>query len=566
MILKFKTKHALIISIIILTLLMTWFVGYVTDQEIRNAFLMQTRIGANSVDVSRVKNLTGTLADLKSPDYLRLKQQLASIRKVNKNLYFVYLMGVKNGKVFFYVDDRPDGNSEGSPPGSPYDEAPKEFIHVMQTGIPMVEGPSADSWGSFASGCSPVIDPKTGKVIAIFAIDFVTSYWYWKIVSYAALPLGLVIVLMLLIFSNQVSRRRGKLLKTSEERYRFMFNNNPQPNWIYDLETLSFLEVNETAIIQYGYSKQEFLSMTLNDIIPAEDIPSLLEKVQLPTEAYFNAGEWRHIKKNGEIIHVEIISHSVIFNGKDSRHILIRDITDRKRTELALYNSEDQLHKFASHLQNVREEEKITLAREIHDDLGQILVALKIDTGLLKQRVIKTNPSADLVHILPKFDNIIDLIDKTIKTARRIMNGLRPELLELHGFEGATKEYLHEFEERYQLKCEYTCNISKLEINQQQSHVFYRILQESLNNIAKHANASLVKIQLYNEGNKLILEINDNGKGFDINSIGRNDSYGIIGMKERAVLLQGTLDIRSEVGQGTRVRVEIPYGIKKLSD
>jgi PAS domain S-box-containing protein len=939
MILKLKTKPALIVTIVILTVILTWIVGYVSDREIRNAFMLQTQIGANTIDVKRVENLTGTVADLKSPDYLRLKQQLSGIRKVDKNLYFVYLMGVRNGKVFFYVDDRPDGHPEGSPPGSAYDEAPKEFTQVMKTGIPTVEGPSADSWGSFASGCAPVVDPKTGKVIAIFAIDFVTSSWYWTIISHAILPVALVVLIMLLIFSNQVSRWRRKLIKTNEERYRLMFDQSPQPNWIYDTHTLAFLEVNEAAIVHYGYSRAEFLSMTIKDIRPAEDIPLLLKDVMHLGKSYHKSGEWRHINKNGELIFVEIVSHSVIFNGREARHVLINDITlrkltetelikakneleqlhnnlneavfsidlvhnkmlyasvahqtvfghspddffenpqlwydlivqedkpivdagypilfsgknvinefrikrpdgqvrwiearmnptlnenrtitridciayditnrkqietelleseinfrrsisespvgirivtvdgdtiytnkafldiyefdtleeftntparnrytpesylqhierkqkrnsgietydyeisiisrngevrhvkvsrkevfwngnthfqviniditkqrnaedqlrklsiaveqspdaicitdtdgiieyvnprsieltgftideliggktnifksgerpkedytrlwktiksgnvwigelhnkkkngelywesttispifnnrgqithflsikedvtERKRAEDALNNSKVQLHKFASHLQNVREEEKIALAREIHDDLGQILIALKIDMGLLKQKVIKTNVvTTDSVKILPKFDNVINLIDKTIKTARRIMNGLRPELLEIHGFEGATKEYIHEFEERHQIECEFACNISKHEITDQQSLTFFRIVQEALSNIAKHSKASLVKIKFSNEDSLFTLEISDNGIGFDINSSGRQDSYGILGMKERVVLLQGKLDITSEVGKGTCIRVEVPYIIQK---
>jgi len=201
----------------------------------------------------------------------------------------------------------------------------------------------------------------------------------------------------------------------------------------------------------------------------------------------------------------------------------------------------------------------MALAREIHDDLGQILVALKIDMGMLKQKVIKTESFANSVEILPGFDNVIFLIDKTIKTARNIMNGLRPELLDLHGFEGATKEYLREFEERHHISCKFACDIPNLDMNQQQSLAFFRILQEAMNNIVKHARATLVKIQLSIEDHKLIMEIIDNGVGFDKSNSGRQDSYGTIGMKERVVLLEGELDITSEVGQGTCVRVEIPY-------
>ncbi|MDP2722729.1 MAG: PAS domain S-box protein, partial [Bacteroidales bacterium] len=124
-----------------------------------------------------------------------------------------------------------------------------------------------------------------------------------------------------------------KALLKSEEKYRLLFTNNPQPMWIYDLETLAFLEVNKAAVNHYGYSEEEFLSMTLKDIRPEEDIPALLEDVKNTHSELNAAGEWRHLKKNGELIDVEITSHSVIFNDRKARHILINDITERKRVE-----------------------------------------------------------------------------------------------------------------------------------------------------------------------------------------------------------------------------------------
>lgn len=565
MIFRFKKKPVLIIGVILISLLLSWIVGSITEQDMRNSLIQQTRIGANSIDVKQIKNLTGTSADLKSPDYLRLKQQFANILKVDKHLHFIYLMGVKkNGKVFFYVDDKPDGDHEGSPPGSPYDEAPKEFNQVMLTGIPVVQGPSSDSWGSYASGCAPVVDPQTGKIIAIFAIDFATSSWYWEIFLRSALPVGLVLLFMLGLISYMVSRQKGVLLKNSEEKYRFMFHNNPQPNWIYDLETLSFLEVNQAVVNTYGYSKEEFLSMTLKDIHPDEDLPALLQVINGIHNPINDSGEWRQIKKDGKFIFVEISSHKVIFNGRNARHVLVHDITMRKQVEIALYNSEVQLRKFASHLQNVREEEKVALAREIHDDLGQILVSLKIDMGLLKQKLIKTNTLAYSEEYLPKFDNILDLIDNTIKTTRRIMNGLRPELLELYGLAKALKEYLREFEDRHQIKCEYACDIYNIELSTQQSLAIFRILQEAMSNIAKHAKANSVKIQLKYDDNKLCMEIIDNGVGFENKKCGREDSYGILGIKERTILLNGKLDISSKLGLGTCVRVEIPYKLNPM--
>lgn len=128
-------------------------------------------------------------------------------------------------------------------------------------------------------------------------------------------------------------------LSESEAKYRYIFDNNSQPMWIYDLETLAFLEINDAAIHHYGYTKEEFLSMTLKDIRPREDIESLLETIEFKLKTYNQTGEWRHLKKNGEIINVEIVSHSIIFKDREARHVMVTDITERKLAEEELRKS-----------------------------------------------------------------------------------------------------------------------------------------------------------------------------------------------------------------------------------
>ncbi len=132
-------------------------------------------------------------------------------------------------------------------------------------------------------------------------------------------------------------------IKESEVRYKYMFDNNPQPMWIYDLDTLKFLEVNHAAVEHYGYSREEFLSMTLKDIRPEEDVDALLKDIELTRKMYNSAAEWRHLKKNGELMYVEAVSYSIVYGKIEARHVMVTDITNRKLAEEALQESEEQL-------------------------------------------------------------------------------------------------------------------------------------------------------------------------------------------------------------------------------
>jgi len=140
-------------------------------------------------------------------------------------------------------------------------------------------------------------------------------------------------------------KQAEQAMKESEEKYRFLFDNNPQPMFIFDLETLAFLEVNNPAIKHYGYTRAEFLSMKLTDIRPDEDIEALLIDIELNKQAYNPAGEWRHIKKNGEVIFVEITSYSLIFNGRNARNVLVHDVTERKMAEEVIQHKNEELQK-----------------------------------------------------------------------------------------------------------------------------------------------------------------------------------------------------------------------------
>ncbi|MDO9274303.1 MAG: PAS domain S-box protein [Lutibacter sp.] len=139
----------------------------------------------------------------------------------------------------------------------------------------------------------------------------------------------------IILFSEIITERKQakEILSLSEEKYRFMFENNPAPMWIYDLETLAFLEINNAAEQHYGYSREEFLSMTLIDIRPKEDLDAFFENLDQKGPVLNFSGEWRHKKKNGEIITVEINSHFLVLNNRNARHVIVSDITKRKQAE-----------------------------------------------------------------------------------------------------------------------------------------------------------------------------------------------------------------------------------------
>jgi two-component system sensor histidine kinase DegS len=184
-----------------------------------------------------------------------------------------------------------------------------------------------------------------------------------------------------------------------------------------------------------------------------------------------------------------------------------------------------------------------------------------MDMGLFKKKTSKATEAIKQEEVIVEMEQLMSQVDNANKSARGIINGLRPEQLELLGFVEAAEVHLSSFEQSHQIKCSFKNTVLDLNIQPNEALALFRILQESLNNILKHAMAKTVTVQLSIIAGNLVMEISDNGIGFDVNKKGRPDSYGLIGMKERIKLLGGNLDITSKMGEGTSVRVEIPYGV-----
>lgn len=351
-------------------------------------------------------------------------------------------------------------------------------------------------------------------------------------------------------------------LRKSEELYRSILNASPDDITVTDLEG-KIIVASPVAYKLFGFENDDQIigHYALENIIPEDQQRAIDNIAHIAKGGTLGPQIFRCFYTNGSIVEVEVNFEYI----RDKQNVpygfvfIIRDISERKKNEEALRSSQEELKKFASHLQSVREEERNLLAREIHDDLGQILIAMKIDLGLLKQSVLKITHQADYKNLESKFDSLYAMLDNTLKSARRIMTDLRPEVLDMLGFAETVKQHLNNFQARHKIKCTFTNHISNLEIDSKKSVALFRILQEALNNVAKHSLAKNVDISLQVIDNKLMLNITDNGVGFDQNQQKNSNSYGLMGMKERVYLLDGKLTVTSKINAGTSVQVTMPY-------
>jgi signal transduction histidine kinase len=231
-----------------------------------------------------------------------------------------------------------------------------------------------------------------------------------------------------------------------------------------------------------------------------------------------------------------------------------RDITSRKKAEEELKNSREQLRNLSAHLESVREKERIYIAREIHDELGQVLTALKMELGWLNSRLPE-----DQVALHDKIRSMVELVDKTGDTVHRISAELRPGLLDDFGLAAAIEWQAEEFQRRTGIPCEVSVDPEDYVTDQEISTAIFRIFQETLTNIVRHADASHVSVTLHDKDDKITLTVRDDGRGITEGQISHAQSFGIIGIRERVTLLSGTVEISGKPDQGTTVTVCIPY-------
>ena len=242
-----------------------------------------------------------------------------------------------------------------------------------------------------------------------------------------------------------------------------------------------------------------------------------------------------------------------IQGGKRILFHMVTDITRRKQLERRLKTSHKKLRRVSANLESVREEERKHVAREVHDELGQTLAALKIDLSWLAKRLPEEQ---ELLH--NKTQAMNTLVDEAIQTVKRVISELRPGILDDLGLEAAMEWQAQEFENLAGIKCEFSSGSNEIVLDQDRSTALFRIFQEALTNVARHANATKVKASVEEGRRKIVLKIRDNGNGIEKRQLYNPKAFGLIGMRERARLLGGSLKISSVSGRGTTVTLSIP--------
>ncbi|MEP7257201.1 MAG: PAS domain S-box protein [Flavitalea sp.] len=340
-----------------------------------------------------------------------------------------------------------------------------------------------------------------------------------------------------------MERKRQMLeLKASEKRYSNLFHLSPQPMWLYDPETYRFMQVNKAAMELYEYTEEEFLNMTIMDLLAEEQDQKENELVNKGTSRKGNIfkGTFRHTKKSGDLIDIEIYSTPIMLYEKLFKTVIAIDVTEKILFE----------YKLTRAIIKTQEDERYEIGSELHDNVCQILATSQLSLGMLKETL---DPSVERWY---------NQCDKSLVLAaneiRNLSHRLAPAFFDNASLEDTFRLLFNDFnvEKKYTVTIDFNKKLKKYVLNRDIQLNAYRIMQEQLRNIQKYAQASNIRFTMLILHNKLKMELFDDGIGFDVKAV--KGGIGLANMKRRAELFHGKFGIASSPGNGCAITVEIP--------
>lgn len=377
--------------------------------------------------------------------------------------------------------------------------------------------------------------------------------------------------------SGSISRKRNtsasKSLKLSSQpandpledvriQQQAILNNIPDIAWLKDQKS-RFIAVNKPFADACGVDEKDLIGKTDLDIWPRE----LAEKYRADDLKVIKSMKRLRVEEalvdaRGKKIWIETIKAPIL--NQSGKVIgttgIAHDITERKKANEALKESQEQLRTLSAHLHDLREEERSRLSREINEELGQILSILKFDLDWVEKNLTGNHKS-----VQDKIESMSKLIGAVIEWVRRISQELRPSLLDTLGLIPAMEWELNEFQKRTGIKYKLTASDTEIELDEHILTGLFRILQEVLSNVFMHSHAKTVNVSLNSKTNWLILRVRDNGVGIPDRKIIDKRSVGLFSIQERVRFLNGKINIIGKKNMGTIVTVELPYkwdGIK----
>ena len=323
------------------------------------------------------------------------------------------------------------------------------------------------------------------------------------------------------------------------------------------------LRLSLNSLTQHGIASE--ISIITTDVSIYKQIEDELREAHNTLEIRVAERTANLAKANEDLVKARIATLSMMADNVDvmneleiTNAKLLSEIGEHRKSEINLEAANEQLRALTSRIVNVREDERTALSREIHDELGSALTGVKMGLMHIKRSLPEDESSKEYAQIHEILSSMTNTIDGTIRMVRKIITDLRPEILDEVGLAEAMQWYAREFEKRTSISIQFTVFPRKFDLAKKQTTELFRIFQEILANIAKHSSASKVVVFLKKEQTLVTLRVKDDGIGIKESDMANKNSFGILGIRERASLMGGKMHIKGIAGKGTTISVEVP--------